>query len=240
MSAAGSFSYPNYTSEEHETWSLLYSKQKELLPGRACSEFLDGLSKLKLSENRIPALGDVDQILYSLTKWNLVRVEGLVPENEFFEFLAKRQFPSTDFIRKRDELSYTPSPDMFHDLFGHVSMITHPDFADFFQIIGLAARNANEVQMKELQRFYWFTVEFGLIYNAGKRRIYGSGILSSPGEVVYCLSENVKVHEFSTSKVRNQEFDIWHMQGELFIIKSFDQLKTEFTKYVKSENLPFS
>ncbi|MBK9293528.1 MAG: phenylalanine 4-monooxygenase [Oligoflexia bacterium] len=225
------FKYPNYTDEEHETWALLYKKQKELLPNRACQEFLDGLDKLNFSPTKIPHLGDVSKILYDCTKWKLTRVEGLVPEKEFFEMLSQRLFPSTDFIRKREELNYTPAPDMFHDLFGHTSLITNQDFADFFQLMGQAATRADEQRLKEIQRFYWFTVEFGLIYNNGKKRIYGSGILSSPGEVVYCLSDDVHVHEFSTNQVTHQDFDIWHMQGELFIIKSFSQLKDEFYKY---------
>jgi phenylalanine-4-hydroxylase len=226
------FKYPKYTDEEHETWSLLYKKQMELLPERACQEFMDGLERLKFTTDRIPALGDVSRSLQKHTNWSLVRVEGLVPEKEFFELLATRRFPSTDFIRKREDLTYTPAPDMFHDLFGHISMITHPDFADFFQAMGKAGAHADEEKLKEVQRLYWFTVEFGLIRNSqGRKRVYGSGILSSPGEVVYCLSDKVKVHDFDTAKIIRQEYDIWHMQEELFVIDSFDQLKTEFNAF---------
>ncbi len=237
MGTGSEFNYPKYTDVEQETWALLYKKQKELLPGRACQEFLDGLDRIHLSENHIPALASIDQKLFSCTEWNIVRVDGLVAEKEFFAYLADRQFPSTDFIRKREDLAYTPAPDMFHDLFGHISMITNKDFADFFQAIGKAAALANENQMKELQRLYWFTVEFGLIFNNGEKRIYGSGILSSPGEAVHCLGEKVKVYPFDTAKVIKQEYDIWHMQDELFIIESFEQLKNEFLTYAKKNKL---
>lgn len=231
------FVYPNYSAEEHETWGLLFNKQKELLPERACKEFLEGLDKLNFSDKKIPALSDVSATLNKCTQWKIARVEGLVPEKEFFELLSQRLFPSTDFIRKREDLNYTPAPDMFHDLFGHISMITNPDFADFFQAMGKAGVNANPEQLKEVQRFYWFTVEFGLIYNSGKKRIYGSGILSSPGEVVYCLSDKVNVQEFNTEVVVHKDFDIWHMQDDLFIINNFSQLKEEFIKYGKNNKL---
>lgn len=237
MASEAQFKYPNYTPEEHETWSLLYKKQMELLPDRACPEFMDGLKKLDFNPKRIPALADVSKTLTCCTNWKLVRVDGLVPEKEFFEFLAQRIFPSTDFIRKREDLTYTPAPDMFHDLFGHMSMITHPEFADFFQDMGKAGVKAEGEKLKEVQRFYWFTVEFGLIKSNGHKRIYGSGILSSPGEVVYCLSDKVKVHPFNVGKVIKQEYDIWHMQEELFAIDSFHQLKTEFVKFGQANNL---
>ena len=229
-----SFSYPSYTPEEHETWSLLYKKQMELLPTRACKEYLEGLSKMNFKANRIPHLADVDQVLEKTTGWNLIRVEGLVPEREFFEMLSEKKFPSTDFIRAREELAYTPSPDMFHDLFGHTSMITDPNFAAFFEAIGKFGTLANDEQLKEVQRLYWFTVEFGLI-DQPLRRIYGSGILSSPGEVVYCLSEKVKVHPFDVSVIAKKEFDIWHMQEELFVIKSFEELKDQFIAWGRSK-----
>ncbi len=231
------FKYPNYTDEEHETWGLLYKKQKELLPGRACSEFLEGLEKLDFSETKIPALKDIDSILNKTTGWNVVRVDGLVPEREFFEFLSQKKFPSTDFIRTRNDLNYTPAPDMFHDLFGHMSLITNSHFANFFHLMGQAGIKAQGNTLTELQRVYWFTVEFGLIRNHGSKRIYGSGILSSPGEVIYCLSDKVKVHEFDITKVTKQEYDIWHMQEELFVIESFEQLEKKFTEFGKTLGL---
>ena len=188
------FKYPNYSSEQHETWSLLYKKQMELLPNRACSEFMDGLQKLNFTVDRIPALADIHKVLQKTTGWGLVRVEGLVPEKEFFELLSKKQFPSTDFIRQITDLNYTPAPDMFHDLFGHMSLITNHEFASFFEIMGQVGSKVEGELLKEVQRLYWFTVEFGLIQNSGKNRIYGSGILSSPGEVVNSLSAKVKAH----------------------------------------------
>lgn len=229
---------PKYSEEEHGTWALLYAKQEELLPERACLEYLNGISKIRFSTDRIPRLQDVSDALHKATGWNLERVEGLVPEKEFFQFLSQKKFPSTDFIRKREDLTYTPAPDMFHDLFGHTPMITDPRFASFFETFGKAALKADEEETKRLQRFYWFTVEFGLIKNKdGKTRIYGSGILSSPGEVVYCLSDKVKKHPFNVEHITGQNFDIWHMQEELFVIESFEQLEESFRSYARTKKL---
>ena len=228
---------PNYTNEEHETWALMMERQRTALPHRASEEFLQALSVLNLPKDHIPKLSDVSHVLEQTTGWRLTRVEGLVPEKEFFEILSKKLFPCTDFIRDRSELEYTPSPDMFHDIFGHIPLITNPTFASFYEFYGKAALQATPEQIVKLQRIYWFTVEFGLIQNPEGRRIYGSGILSSPGEVMYALGADVRVHPFDYQVVENQYFEIHHMQEDLFEIESFDFLLESFKNYVKKERL---
>ena len=228
---------PNYTAEEHGTWSLMFNRQEDQLPSRACREYLEGLRKINFTKDSIPRLQDVSEALAKATGWKIIRVDGLVPEKEFFAFLSRKEFPSTDFIRARADLKYTPAPDMFHDLFGHTPMITHPRFAQFFQEFGKAALNADEEEVKRLQRFYWFTVEFGLIRNPEGRRIYGSGILSSIDEVAYCLSDKVTVHPFNVEQIIKQEYDIWHMQDVYFEIDSFEQLEDSFKAYARSKKL---
>lgn len=228
---------PAYTDEEHETWAMMYRRQKASLPGRASEEFLEALEKIQLPEDRIPRLADVSKRIEECTGWRITRVSGLVPEKEFFECLAQKLFPCTDFIRKRDELEYTPSPDMFHDLFGHCPLITNPYFADFYEYFGKAALNANSEQLVKLQRIYWFTAEFGLIQNPEGIRIYGSGILSSIGEVLNCLGPKVNRHPFDYKRVENQYYEIFHMQDDLFIIPSFEWLLDSFKEYVQKENL---
>lgn len=228
---------PQYTDEEHETWSIMYHRQENALPGTASREFLEALEKMSLPKDRIPRLKEVSDSLEKFTGWKVTRVEGLVPEKEFFECLAQRLFPCTDFIRKRSELEYTPSPDMFHDIFGHCPLITNPEFADFYEFFGKAALNASEEQIEKLQRIYWFTVEFGLIKNPEGIRIYGSGILSSVGEVPYSLGPKVRRHPFDYSVVENQRYEIYHMQEDLFVIDSFEWLLESFKAYAKREGL---
>lgn len=228
---------PNYTDEQNETWAIMYRRQMKALPGTASREYLDALKKMNLPEDRIPTLKEVNQSLEKATGWRVTRVGGLVPEKEFFECLSQKLFPCTDFIRDRAELEYTPSPDMFHDIFGHLPLITNPYFAEFYEYFGKAALKANQEQLIKLQRIYWFTVEFGLIQNPEGIRIYGSGILSSVGEVSYCLSDKVRRHPFDYKKVESQYYEIYHMQDDLFVIPSFEWLLESFKEYVAQEGL---
>jgi len=228
---------PKYTDKEHETWALMYKSQEEALPDRASQEFLKALELAELPRDRIPTLLEVSDHLESQTGWRLTRVGGLVPEKEFFECLAQRLFPCTDFIRSRVELEYTPSPDMFHDIFGHCPLITNPSFADFYENFGKAALKASPEQIVKLQRIYWFSVEFGLIENPDGIRIYGSGILSSVGEVTHSLSSSVRRHAFDYSRVENQTYEIYKMQEDLFVIPSFEWLLESFKDYARKQKL---
>lgn len=229
--------YPDYTDEEQETWKLLFERQAELLPGRACNEYLDGMKLMHFTPDRIPALKDLSTVLTGITGWTVARIPGLLNEQDFFGFMARRVFPSTDYIRPRHEIDYTPAPDLFHDIFGHMPMITNPFFADFFQLISQASLNATGKDRRRVERFYWFTVEFGLIRNPQGTRIYGAGILSSPKEVVHALTEEVEVLPYHPERLASQEYDVWHMQPLLFAIESFEQLKEEFIDWAKLNKL---
>jgi phenylalanine-4-hydroxylase len=155
----------------------------------------------------------------------------------FFAFLARRVFPSTDYIRPRHELDYTPAPDMFHDLFGHTPMITLPSFADFYQRIGNVALRAEGKSRRRLERFYWFTVEFGLIRTRAGMRSYGNGILSSFTEVQHSLTDAMEVRPFDRSEIVEQNYDVWHLQPLLYAIDSFEQLADGFDDWARGERL---
>lgn len=231
--------YPNYSPEEHEMWKILYARQRELLPGRASQEYLDGLRLLNLPEDRVPALRDVSAVLEKATGWKLTRSPGLLHEKDFFERLARRVFPATDYVRPRHEMDYTPAPDLFHDVFGHAPMIVHESFANFFQKIGRAAASAKAVGEVRLGlvRIYWFTVEFGLIDTPEGMRIYGNGITSSYSEVRHSLTDAVEKRPFVAENVARQEYDIWHMQPVLFVIESFEQLERGFQDWAERHGL---
>ena len=171
--------YPDYTDEEQANWRFLYNRQMEFLPGRACDEYIEGASKLNLSEKKIPYLKDLSHIFYKSTGWKVARVPGLIHEQNFFEMLRRKVFPSTDYIRGKEELDYTPAPDLFHDIFGHMPLLTNTNFASFYQMFGEAAYKAEGMNRKYLETFHWFTVEFGLIRKPEGMRIYGAGIVSS-------------------------------------------------------------
>ena len=231
--------YPDYSPDEHQVWKELYARQRELMPGRACQEYIEGLAMLNLPEDRVPALRDVSASLEKATGWKLTRSPGLLHEGDFFERLARRVFPATDYMRPRSEMDYTPAPDLFHDVFGHTPMIVHEQFANFFQKIGQAAASPNAVGEVRLGlvRIYWFTVEFGLINTPEGLRIYGNGITSSYGEVRHSLTDAVEKRPFVPEDVAKQEYDIWHMQPILFVIDSFEQLETGFERWAKSHQL---
>ena len=229
--------YPNYSSEEQANWRFLYNRQMQFLPGRACEEYIEGADKLNLSEDKIPYLKDLSHIFYNSTGWKVARVPGLIHEQNFFEMLRRKVFPSTDYIRRKEELDYTPAPDLFHDIFGHMPLLTNKNFASFYQMFGEAALKAEGINRKYLETFHWFTVEFGLIRKPEGMRIYGAGIVSSLGEVQNALSNKVDVREFNPDKIVLQDYDVWHLQPILFAIDSFEQLEQGFKDWTKGAGL---
>lgn len=229
--------YPDYTDEHHEIWKFLYNRQMGFLPNRAADEYLYGVEKLNLSSERIPNLKDISNIFFNTTGWKVARVPGLIDVEDFFKLVSQRVFPSTDYIRNKEELDYTPAPDLFHDIFGHMPMLTDKSFANFYQKFGIASLNANPADRKQLETLHWFTVEFGLIKNSKGKRIYGAGILSSLGEVQHALSDEVEVKEFDPEKIVQQEYDVWHLQPILFAIESFEQLEDGFNSWCLKKKL---
>ena len=228
---------PEYLDQDHANWQFLYKRMVELLPGRASDAYLKGLDRLGMSPDGIPALRDLSARMEAETDWQIARIPGLLHERDFFGLLADRKFPSTDYIRGEDELDYTPAPDCFHDIFGHMPMLTQPDFADFYQLFGQAALDAEGVDRQSLERLHWFTVEFGLIRQAEGLRIFGAGIMSSKAEVLSVLSEEVDQRPFSVEAVINQDYDVWHLQPIVFVLESFEQLVTEFKRWAVGRGL---
>ncbi|OGU72151.1 MAG: phenylalanine 4-monooxygenase [Ignavibacteria bacterium RBG_16_34_14] len=229
--------YPDYPESDNETWKFLYDRQMKNLPGRVCQEYLDGVDILNFTRDKIPALKDLSAVFKKTTGWMIARVPGLIHEQNFFELLRERIFPSTDYIRGKGELDYTPAPDCFHDMFGHMPLLTNKNFASFYQMFGEAALNAKGENRKFLETFHWFTVEFGLIRQKEGMRIYGAGIISSKEEVNHALSNEVEVKDFIPGKLVQQQYDVWHLQPILFTINSFKQLEEGFKEWTKKRGL---
>jgi phenylalanine-4-hydroxylase len=223
-----------YTAEEHETWKFLYARQRSLLEGRACREFMTGLDIMKFPTDRIPDLIDVHRTLKQVTNWSIALAPGLLAAKDFYTALSKRVFASTNYIRGRHEVDYTPAPDLFHDIFGHTTLITDPYFANFYQKFGQVALRAEGKVHDWLASFYWFSVEFGLINTPEGVRIYGNGILSSYSEAQFSLGDRVKRLPFNPQAMAEQPADISIMQPVLFVIDSFQQLESEFDVWVKN------
>ncbi len=215
-----------YTAQEHAVWDTLYARQAALLPGRACDAFLRGLDALNLHRGGIPDFRQINADLERLTGWTVVAVPGLVPDDVFFEHLANRRFVSGHFIRKPDQLDYLQEPDIFHDVFGHVPMLTDPVFADYMQAYGEGGRRAmGRGQLHNLARLYWYTVEFGLLDTAEGLRIYGAGIVSSRAESIFALDDpSPNRLGFDLERTMRTPYRIDDFQQVYFVIPSLQAL----------------
>lgn len=216
-----------YTETEHRTWVTLYERQMKILPGRAADVFLKGLDALDLHGAGIPDFRRMNARLQALTGWTVVCVPGLVPDDVFFDHLANRRFPSGQFIRKPDQLDYLQEPDIFHDVFGHVPMLTDPTFADYMEAYGKGGQRAASLGMlANLARLYWYTVEFGLMESPEGLRIYGAGIVSSATESVFSLQDpSPNRIGFDLERVMRTLYRIDDFQQVYFVIPSIDELR---------------
>ncbi|WP_334164758.1 phenylalanine 4-monooxygenase [Phenylobacterium sp.] len=218
--------WESYTQAEHDVWITLYERQATLLPGRAADPFLKGLEALDLHRAGIPDFARINEELKRLTGWTVVAVPGLVPDDVFFDHLANRRFPAGQFIRKPQELDYLQEPDIFHDVFGHVPMLTDPVFADYMQAYGEGGRRALGLgRLHNLARLYWYTVEFGLLQTPGGLRIYGAGIVSSFAESVFALDDpSPNRLGFDLERVMRTPYRIDDFQQVYFVIPSLQAL----------------
>ncbi len=221
--------WSKYTSEEHDVWKTLFARQSKIVKGRACQEYLDGVAALEMDQNQIPNFNEASKILKAKTGWEVVAVEGLIPDLPFFQLLAERKFPAGDFIRKPDQLDYIQEPDVFHDFFGHVPLLANPVFADYMEAYGKGGLKAcQHGTITNLARLYWYTVEFGLIKQDDGMRIYGAGILSSPGETKFAVeSDSPNRIGFDLKRIMQTNYRVDDFQQSYFVIDSFDQLFKE-------------
>ncbi|HEY2010000.1 MAG TPA: phenylalanine 4-monooxygenase [Rhizomicrobium sp.] len=219
----------SYTMSEHAVWDTLFARQTALLPGRVTRTFLRGLDVLSLSRPGIPDFEELSHRLRELTGWSVVAVPGLVPDDVFFDHLATRRFVAGRFIRRPDQLDYLQEPDVFHDLFGHVPLLSDPVFADYMQAYGEGGLKALRLgALEKLARLYWYTVEFGLIREDGRLKLYGSGIVSSFGESVYALDDpRPNRIVFDLERVMRTDYKIDDYQKTYFVIDSFEQLRRQ-------------
>jgi phenylalanine-4-hydroxylase len=235
-----------FTAAEHAMWDKLFARQSAMLPGRASEAFLRGIDVLRLEKPGIPDYRELNARLMAATGWQVVAVPGLVPDEVFFDHLANRRFPAGNFIRTPDQLDYLQEPDVFHDVFGHVPMLADPVFADYMVAYGEGGlRSLQFDALKQLARLYWYTVEFGLIREAGGLRIYGAGIVSSYAESVFALdSDSPNRIGFDLARVMRTDYRIDDFQQNYFVIDSLDQLldttvNTDFAPlYAANDALP--
>lgn len=215
-----------YTAAEHDLWRRLFHRQSQVAQRFAASSFLAGMKNLEMPADRIPDFDDASRRLRQLTGWEIVAVPGLIPDDAFFRHLANRRFPVTVWIREEHEIDYLVEPDVFHDFFGHVPLLTQPIFADYLQEYGRKGEEAMAMgATKILARLFWYMVEFGLIRENGTVKAYGAGMLSSATETEFSVtSPKPQRLRFDLQRVMSTDFKIDAFQETYFVLDSYDEL----------------
>jgi phenylalanine-4-hydroxylase len=206
-------------------WAELVERVYPELEKHAAREYLEGFEIIGLQRDCLPHLGSISARLEPRTGWNSTPVSGFLPAPAFFEMLATRRFPTTTWLRSKDSLEYTPEPDIFHDVFGHVPMHAHAVFAGFLERYGrVCAAAQDETVLEKLGRIFWYTVEFGVIRQRGEIKAYGSGIISSHGECSNVMSGGCAIRDFTLDEVLRTPVKVDELHKLLFAVESFDQI----------------
>lgn len=218
-----------YTAEQHAIWRDLLARRMPQLEQHACAEYLDGFAQIGLQADWLPRLPEVSARLRPRTGWSSTPVSGFLPADAFFEMLAARKFPTTTWIRGRDSMEYTPEPDIFHDVFGHVPLHAHPVFGAFLQHYGAVCSGLKDPEaLERMGRLFWFTVEFGVMRQDGQIKVYGSGLISSHGECTRVVERgsagSPEIREFHLDDVLETKVNVHEMQPVLYAIESFEHL----------------
>ena len=218
--------YENYSTEDQQVWNILFERQIVNLPQASTKEYLKGIERISFAADAIPNFEITNALLLDMTGWQLAAVPGIVDDATFFRLMANRHFPATTWLRKMEQLDYLEEPDMFHDVFAHVPLLTNQHFVDFLEALSKIALKHidNPYAIELISRIYWFTIEFGLIREEGEVRIYGAGILSSAGETKFCLSEEPAHFEYDVAKIMHTAYWKDKFQDKYFIIESYEQL----------------
>jgi phenylalanine-4-hydroxylase len=218
--------YSNYTAQDFLVWKTLFNRQMEILSSIVSTEYLKALGIVKFTSDKIPDFAEVNKLLNPITGWGLEVVPNISPQKEFFEFLSQKKFTATCWLRSMEQLDYLEEPDMFHDVFAHVPLLSNDAYVGFFKgISDIALKYIDNPRAIELLgKIYWFTIEFGLINENNQLKIYGAGIISSKGETKCCLSNEVVHHLFDVQAIFNTDFRTDILQENYFIINSFEQL----------------
>ncbi|APF37275.1 phenylalanine 4-monooxygenase [Chelatococcus daeguensis] len=218
--------WERYSAEDHATWGILFDRQRKTLEGHICQEYLDGLAALGIGPEGVPDFRAMNERLRRLTGWEVVAVPGLIPSRPFFQMLSDRRFPAGTFIRSRAQLDYLEEPDIFHDVFGHVPLLTNPAYADYMREYGRTGLVACDNKgVKFLARLNWYTIEFGLIRKPEGIKAYGAGIASSYGEAKYVVEDpSANFLAFDLERVLRTGYYIDDFQATYFVIDRFEDL----------------
>ncbi len=216
--------YVQWSAEENNTWAVLMERQSQVIQGKACEAFYEGLAALNFPKDRIPQIPDINKVLNERTGWGVEPVPAIIQPKAFFTLLANKKFPAATFIRIPEELDYIEEPDIFHELFGHTPLLVNQHYADFMEKFGKLALLAEPKDRSRLFRLFWFTIEFGLINTEKGLQAYGGGILSSIGETQFCVSGKPQIKTFDALIALRTPYRIDIIQPLYFVIDDFSDL----------------
>lgn len=230
---------PNYTEEDHRVWAALCARQLPLMERYACRLFLEGWPRLGLDVERLPDPAEISERLHRLSGWTLGDAQNAyLGPTEWFEHIAERRFPVTNYIRKMEELAFTPLPDLFHEYFGHLPFFTDRRFGDIAQAFGPLYMAADERQRLEISRLWWFTTEFGLIREGGELRAFGGGLFSSPGELAKAFAPETPRVPFDVRRAAETDSAVYEMHTLYFIVEDLEHVFEIIDAYAQQEGLP--
>lgn len=218
--------YHKYTQEDHEVWNILYAGQISRIKSLASEAYIKGIDYCQFESDKVPNFARVNQLLEQKTGWKIFVVPGLIDNKPFFEHLSRKEFPATTWLRTKEQLEYLEEPDMFHDVFGHVPLLSEPFFCDYLEGLSKIALKHidDELAIELLSRIYWFTVEFGLIRESSQTKIYGAGILSSSEESEISIEHEYKHRPFDVQTILDTPYIKDKFQEQYFVIESYQQL----------------
>lgn len=214
-----------WSKDENHTWNTLITRQTEIVKTRACPQFLEGLDRIRFSLNHVPQHTEINARLKQFSGWEVEVVPALIPAKEFFTLLANKKFPAASFIRIPEELDYIQEPDIFHEFYGHVPLLTFSEYANFMEEFGKIALSISPKDRRRLFRLFWFTIEFGLLKTPQGVRAYGGGMLSSIHETVYSVESDVPVREdFDPLRALRTPYRIDIPQPLYYVLNHFTDL----------------
>lgn len=222
----------SYTNEENNTWQSVNILLNQLHPSRACSMYLNARKQLPIDSIRVPQMKELSTTLHNIHGFTLGPIEGLVDSRTFLSQLAEKRMLCTQYIRHHSRPTFTPEPDAIHEFIGHVPMFTNKDVVTFSQLIGEGAKRANEQQLVELERLYWFTLEYGLIEEQGKPKAFGAGLLGGIEDMDNAFKPNADIRKFDLTEIINTDYNYSFLQQRYFIIPSFEFLREETRKLI--------
>lgn len=229
-----------FTKDQHRIWQSLFANQINNTRQVACKEWLHGFKLLDLKTNHIPQLKEINNRIAPLTGWKAIRTSIRYSDTlPWYQHLSKKEFIVTNYLRSRSELEFTPEPDIFHDIFGHIPFLTLPKYTEIFAMFSDAFFRANNKQKEDIKLLAWFSYEFGLIKEKGELKIFGAGILSSKGETEKIMTGRTLIKKFTINNVLKRNKEIDNFNKELFVFDSIEALKEELSKFfITFENKP--